>query len=149
MSGTERSAGRPWRRDGAVPGTDLDVIREGVIAHGRQQAQGSDAEDIAVALYDGDELIAGGFGRTEFQRLYVSFLWVHADHRGQGIGTDCLRQLEAMALQRGCVDALIETLLDEVAELYEHLGYACISHVHDFVPGFTRHTLLKVWRPRD
>lgn len=140
---------RDWRRDDAVPPTDLDEIRDAVISFGRQQTQGSDARDIAVALYDGDALIAGAFGRTEFQRLYVSYLWVHADHRGQGLGGDCLRQLEAMALKRGCVDALIETLLDEVAEMYEHLGYACISHVHDFVPGFTRHTLLKVWQARD
>ncbi|HEY1395843.1 GNAT family N-acetyltransferase [Roseateles sp.] len=92
---------REWRRDGAVPQDDLDAIRDGVIAYGRQQAQGSDAEDIAVALYDGDELIAGASGRTEFQRLYVSYLWVDADHRGEGFGGDCLRQLEAMALKRG------------------------------------------------
>jgi len=142
------SSSRAWRRDGAVPSSDLDAIREGVIAFGRQQAQGSDASDIAVALYDGDLLIAGATGRTEFQRLYVNYLWVDADHRGQGLGGDCLRQIEAMALQRGCVDVLIETLLDEVADIYERLGYACISHVHDFVPGFTRHTLLKVWKPR-
>ncbi len=141
--------GRDWRRDGAVSAADLEAIRDGVITHGRQQAQGSDALDIAVALYDGDTLIAGGHGRTEFQRLYVNYLWVDADHRGQGLGGDCLRQLEAMALKRGCVDALIETLLDDVAEIYEHLGYACISHVHDYVPGFTRHTLLKVWQARD
>lgn len=140
---------RDWRRDAAVPAADLDAIRDGVIAYGRQQAQGSDAQDIACALYQDGELIAGAWGRTEFQRLYVNYLWVHADHRGQGLGGDCLRQVEAQALKRGCVDALIETLLDDVAELYEHLGYACISHVHDYVPGFTRHTLLKVWAPRD
>ncbi|OWQ85116.1 hypothetical protein CDN99_23210 [Roseateles aquatilis] len=143
------SSTRAWRRDGAVPTADLETIRAGVVTFGRQQTQGSDAADIAIALYDGDELIAGGFGRTEFQRLYVSYLWVKDEHRGQGVGGDCLRQLEAQALRRGCVDALIETLLDDAAEIYEHLGYACISHVHDFVPGFTRHTLLKVWQPRD
>jgi GNAT superfamily N-acetyltransferase len=140
---------RQWRRDEAVPPAALDEIRNGVIIHGRQQTQGSDARDIACALYEGDGLIAGAWGRTEFQRLYISYLWVQASRRGQGLGGDCLRQIEAMALRRGCVDALIETLLDEVAEIYEHLGYACIAHVHDFVPGFTRHTLLKVWRPRD
>lgn len=143
------SAARQWRRDDAVPQAALAAIREGVISHGRQQAQGSDALDIACALYEGEELIAGAWGRTEFQRLYVSYLWVRDADRDQGLGGDCLRQLEAQALRRGCVDALIETLLDEVAEIYEHLGYACIAHVHDFVPGFTRHTLLKVWKPRD
>ncbi len=149
MTASTGGGGRDWRRDDAVPLHDLDALRDGVIRYGRQQTQGSDAEDIAVALYDGGELIAGASGRTEFQRLYVNYLWVDADHRGQGVGGDCLRQIEAMALKRGCVDALIETLLDDVAELYEHLGYACISHVHDFVPGFTRHTLLKVWQARD
>lgn len=143
------SEGLQWRRDGDVPAAALDEIREGVLLHGRQQAQGSDAQDIAVALFEDGELLAGGYGRTEFQRLYVNYLWVREDRRGQGVGGDCLRQLEAQALRRGCRDALIDTLLDEVADLYEHLGYVCIAHVHDYVPGFTRHIMLKVWTPRD
>ena len=141
--------GRAWRRDAEVPQAALDELRCGVVLHGRQQAQGSDACDIACALYEGERLVGGAFGRTEFARLYVNYLWVEAERRGQGLGGECLRQIEAQALQRGCVDALIETLSDETAELYEHLGYVCISHVHDYVPGFTRHTLLKVWKPRD
>jgi len=143
------SALRQWRRDEEVPQAALDAVREGVFIHGRQQAQGSDARDIACALYEGDELVAGATGRTEFGRLYVNYLWVEADRRGEGLGGACLRQLEAQALKRGCVDALIETLSDETAQIYEHLGYACIAHVHDYVPGFTRHILLKVWKSRD
>ena len=139
-----------WRSDAEVSAADRQAIREAVQLHGRQQTQGSDAQDIACALYDeAGVLLAGGWGRTEFQRLYVDYLWVHPDHRGQGLGGDTLRRLEALALRRGCLDALIETLLDDAAALYEHLGYACIAHVHDLVPGFTRHTLLKVWRPRE
>lgn len=140
---------REWKRDLEVPVADLDAVRDGVILHGRQQAQGSDAQDIACALYEDGALLAGASGRSEFQRLYVSYLWVRPEQRGRGLGGDCLRQLEAQALRRGCVDALIETLDDEVAAIYEHLGYACVAHLHDYVPGFTRHTLLKVWRPRD
>jgi GNAT superfamily N-acetyltransferase len=139
-----------WTSDAEVRPEDLAAIRDGVILHGRQQTQGSDAQDIALALHDDEgQLLAGGWGRTEFQRLYVNYLWVRPEHRGSGLGGDTLRRLEAQALRRGCLDALIETLSDDVAALYEHLGYACIAHVHDFVPGFTRHTLLKVWRPRD
>lgn len=139
-----------WRSDAEVSPADRQAIREAVQLHGRQQTQGSDAQDIACALYDeAGDLLAGGWGRTEFQRLYVDYLWVHPDRRCEGLGGDTLRRLEAQALRRGCRDALIETLLDDAAALYEHLGYACIAHVHDFVPGFTRHTLLKVWRPRD
>lgn len=142
------TAPRLWRRDAELPQADLEVIREGVIVHGRQQTQGSDAQDIACALYEEGELVAGAWGRTEFQRLYLAYLWVRTERRGEGLGGELLRQIESQALRRGCVDALIETLQDEVAELYEHMGYACIAHVHDFVPGFTRHTLLKVWQAR-
>lgn len=140
---------RVWRRDAELPPADLDAIREGVILHGRQQTQGSDARDIACACYEDGQLIAGAWGRTEFQRLYLSYIWVQSEHRGQGLGGQLLRQIEAQALKRGCVDALIETLLDEAADCFEHLGYACVAHLHDYVPGFTRHTLLKVWRDRD
>jgi GNAT superfamily N-acetyltransferase len=140
---------RVWRRDSELPPADLDAIRDGVILHGRQQTQGSDARDIACACYEDGQLIAGAWGRTEFQRLYLSYIWVQPEQRGQGLGGQLLRQIEAQALKRGCVDALIETLLDEAADCFEHLGYACVAHLHDYVPGFTRHTLLKVWRERD
>lgn len=140
---------RVWRRDAELPPADLDAIREGVILHGRQQTQGSDARDIACGCYEDGQLIAGAWGRTEFQRLYLSYIWVQPEQRGQGLGGQLLRQIEAQALKRGCVDALIETLLDEAAGCFEHLGYACVAHLHDYVPGFTRHTLLKVWRERD
>lgn len=140
---------RVWRRDAELPPADLDAIRDGVILHGCQQTQGSDARDIACACYEDGQLIAGAWGRTEFQRLYLSYIWVQPEQRGQGLGGQLLRQIEAQALKRGCVDALIETLLDEAADCFEHLGYACVAHLHDYVPGFTRHTLLKVWRERD
>jgi len=143
------AAGRAWRRDAEVSAEALSIIREGVALAERQQTQGSDVREISCALYEGEALLAGAWGRIELQRLHVIGLWVDDSRRGQGLGADCLRQLEALALKRGCVDALAETLSDEVAALFEHLGYACIAHVHDFLPGFTRHTLLKVWAPRD
>lgn len=143
------AAAHEWRRDEAVPPSGLDAVRDGVILHGLQQSQGSDARLIACALYEGDALLAGAWGRTEFQRLNLQYLWVRPERRGEGLGSECLRQIEAQALARGCVDALAETLLDEAAEFHEHRGYACIAHLHDFVPGFTRHTLLKVWAARD
>jgi len=94
-------------------------------------------------------LIAGALGRTEFRRLFINYLWVDEGWRGRGLVSDVLRRLEAQALKRGCVDALIETLSDRHAELYERLGYAMMAHVHDYLPGFTRYILIKVWKPRD
>lgn len=139
--------GGVWSQD--LPPGDLARIGDGVTAYGRALAAGGQATPISCGLYDGDRLIAGAAGRTEFRRLFVNYLWVDEDLRGQGLGTEVLRRIEAQALKRGCVDALIETLSDRHAELYERLGYAMMAHVHDYVPGFTRYILIKVWRPRD
>ena len=128
---------------------DAGVVSSGVIAFGRAEAAGGNAQDISCGLYEGDRLIAGALGRTEFRRLFINYLWVDEPMRGQGIGAEVLRRLEAQALKRGCVDALVETLSDRNAELYERLGYAMMAHIHDYIPGFTRYILIKVWRARD
>ena len=143
------AAARLWQFDAQLPAAALAQIAEGVRIAEQQLSQGSDAQPIACALFEGEALLAGASGRTEGQRLFIGQLWVRADLRGQGLAGDCLRQLEAQALRRGCVDALAETLSDEAADLFEHLGYACIAHLHDYLPGLTRHTLLKVWQPRE
>ncbi len=132
-----------------MPAAALDQLVAGVLIAHQQLIQGSDAQPIACALYEGDVLLAGASGRTEGQRLFIEQLWVQTEWRGQGLAGDCLRQLEALALRRGCVDVLAETVSDEAADLFEHLGYACIAHLHDYLPGLTRHTLLKVWMPRE
>lgn len=140
--------GGAWAQD--LSPDELARIGDGVTAYGRALAAGGNATPISCGLRDDNGvLIAGASGRTEFRRLFVNYLWVDEDLRGRGLGTEVLRRIEAQALKRGCVDALIETLSDRHAELYERLGYAMMAHVHDYVPGFTRYILIKVWRPRD
>ena len=84
----------------------------------RRQAAGGNAQPITCGLHEDGQLIAGATGRTEFRRLYIGYLWVDEAWRGGGIGTEVLRRIEAQALQRGCVDALIETLSDRTADWY-------------------------------
>jgi len=144
---TSSSGLRRWTTE--LPADDAARISEGVTRHGRAQAPGGQAQAIACGLYEDGHLIAGALGRTEFKRLFVNYLWVDEDWRGGGLGTELLRQLEAQALRRGCLDALIETLSDRTARWYEQLGYAMMAHVHDYIPGFTRYILIKVWKPRD
>lgn len=88
MSVAPQGEAERWWRDGEVSPAAVQALRERVRLFGRQQTQGSDAQDIACACFDEQgELLVGACGRTEFRR--------------------------------------------------------------HFVPGFTRHTLLKVWRSRD
>nr|WP_080438340.1 GNAT family N-acetyltransferase [Pseudomonas syringae] len=97
---------------------DLNAISDYVIRHGRAlpQSQGGKPESIACLVKEEGILIGGVTGRTEFQRLFINYLWVDEQWRSRGLGAACLNRVEALAMERGCVDALIETLNDEVAQ---------------------------------
>lgn len=100
-----------WTLQAEAPAEDLQVISEAVLSHVRAQAFDPDARPIACLVRDGDTLIAGGSGRTECQRLFVHYLWVAEEHRGEGLGSRILQELEAEATRRGCHDAIIGGLL--------------------------------------
>jgi GNAT superfamily N-acetyltransferase len=121
----------------------LQAIAAAVNAHVRGQAMQKDATSIACLVHDGDTLIAGGSGCTEYRRLFVHALWVAEAYRGRGIGSRMLRELEAEALRRGCRDAIIETLDDVVADLYRRLGYGLVAHLPAYLGSCDRHIMVK------
>ncbi len=62
-----------WSIEDAPAAADVERVTEGVISFGRALAQ-SDPRPIACfARYEGD-VVAGGYERTEFDRLFVSYL---------------------------------------------------------------------------
>ncbi|WP_440785048.1 GNAT family N-acetyltransferase [Pseudomonas syringae] len=133
-----------------VAGTDIDshlvkVIGEGVLQHGRalSESKGGQAQPVACLVMENDLLIGGATGRTEFRRLFINYLWIDAQWRGKGLGAEALHRLEASAAKTGCVDALIETLDDEVAKWYARCGYELIGHIPGYCGPWSRHTLLK------
>ena len=79
-----------------------------------------------LVLDDGETLIGGASGRTEFQRLYVSYLWVDADHRGQGHGQAVIRHALAQAWASACYKVVLTTSRKDPAvwAFYERCGFA-------------------------
>jgi GNAT superfamily N-acetyltransferase len=136
-----------WTLDAQAPEDDLKVISEGVFSHGRAQARDGNAEPVACLVRDGPRVVAGGTGRTEYRRLFVSHLWVAEDLRRQGLARRILQTLESEAAHRGCLDALIETLDDGVAAVYGRLGYRSVAVVESYVGPFNRHILVKPLEP--
>ena len=122
---------------------ELAALSEGVTQFGRALAIGGNPQPIACLVREGNAIVAGGSGRTEFSRLFVSYLWVAEHLRGKGLGTEVLARLESAAQERGCTDALVETLNDRVAKLYARVGYEPLETIPRYVGPFTRHILLK------
>ncbi len=132
-----------WSLESAASSESLAVISDGVLSHGRRQARGGNPRPTHCVVREAGHIVAGGTGRTEFGRLFVSHLWVHERLRGQGLGSRVLSELEAEASRRGCSDAMIETLDDAVAKLYARLGYEAIAVIPGYVGRFTRYIMLK------
>ena len=76
-------------------------------------------------------LVLDGRGYGEIKRMYVD-----PGHRGLGIGTSILRQLEQLASDEGCDRVRLETGVDqpEALSLYRKAGYAARPPFGDYVP---------------
>ena len=131
-----------WTLENDPTSIDLDTLSDGVTIAGRAFSK-SEAKPIAYLVRENGSVVAGVSGRTEFLRLFISYLWVSEEYRGQGIASRLLTEIESAAKARGCRDAIIETLLDDVATLYERRSYAPLAVVPNYVGHFSRYILRK------
>jgi len=132
-----------WELTGTPSKNDESVISDGVFEQGRGLATGGKAQALACFVRQDGMVIAGGLGRTEYGRLFITSVWVVADLRGQGIGSEVITRMEREAITRGCHDALIETLIEANVRLYERLGYKSVARIPKYVGDFTRSIMVK------
>ncbi|WP_299786818.1 GNAT family N-acetyltransferase [uncultured Shewanella sp.] len=69
------------------------------------------------------ELLAGFSARTFGNWLQIDNLWVSETLRGQNIGSRLLADAEAIAIERGCIYAILDTLNFQARPFYEARGY--------------------------
>lgn len=109
------------------------------------QATGIDDGDwLSVLVRDDDGGIVAGLGGTTWGgTLEVRQLWVHASHRGSGLGSTVLRAAEAEARRRGCTQAVLNTYDFQAPAFYARHGYEHIATVEDYPRGHRGFTLRK------
>jgi len=122
---------------------DLQRVRDEVVAHGRALSKCGESEPLAVFARQEDWLVGGVIGRMELKRLFVGYIWVDEGWRQRGLFSGLLTRIEAAAQRGGCIDAIVESLIDDVAAMFRAKGYVTVGMIPDYVPGFTRHILLK------
>ena len=98
---------------------------------------------LVLVLRTDDGHVAGGlWGATAHGWLYTQMLVVPETARGQGLGAQLMRQAEALACERGCIGAWVDTQFG-ARGFYERLGYAAFGELPDYPPGFSRTFLFK------
>jgi ribosomal protein S18 acetylase RimI-like enzyme len=104
----------------------------------------NDHKSLCVFARDGMGVIIGGLtGRTYWQYLEISFLWVDEKYRGEGYATKLMNAAEAEARARGCKRVFLDTLSFQALGLYLKLGYVEFGRLPGFSGKHDRHFLHK------
>ncbi len=87
--------------------------------------------------------IGGLWGRTIYDWLFVELLVVPEQHRRSDLGSRILAQAEAIARDRGCIGAWLDTYAFQAPDFYRKQGYTAFGTIDDHPRGQQRHFFQK------
>lgn len=123
---------------------DIDKIGNALDAYNRQFLGETGYSRMGLFVRDeGGEIFAGLVGMTYAGWLFVADLWVHADLRRRGIGTQLLELAERRAVDLGCHSAMLDTFSFQGPAFYPRFGYKLYGAL-DYPP---RHRRYFLWKP--
>lgn len=93
---------------------------------------------IVVVARAGVELVGGLAAEIVGDWLHVELLWVAEAARGQGLGSELLRQAEEAAAADGCSRAYLSTLATQAPDFYRRHGYVPIASFPSFAGPHAR-----------
>lgn len=113
-----------------------DRLFDGLRAHNEMHAGAINRQPLMVAAHAPDGALAGGLiGLTQWQWLYVDYLWVDGGRRGGGLGARLMRAAEEAAMDRGCRWSRLYTYDFQAPGFYAKLGYEQWGVLEDYPPG--------------
>ncbi len=127
---------------------DRDFIDDKLIEFNLSQVAPQRAEpflDLSRKIVDDSgEIVAGILcSLTAWNFLYVDILWVDQDHRGSGLGSKLLSEVEAIAKAEGCYLVHLDTFDFQAKGFYLKQGYEVFGVLDDCPVGHQRFFLKK------
>lgn len=93
---------------------------------------------VAVVARDVEgEIVGGVHGELCWEWLHIKSMWVAATHRGRGIGTRLLAEIEQAALRAGFAHAHLETTDFQAVGFYLRNGYEAFGRLPGKPAGHT------------
>lgn len=120
------------------------AITAPLLAHNIAHVGPIDYQPLIVTLRDEAGIIHGGlWGHTAHAWLFVQYLAVAAQARGQGLGARLMADAESEAARRGCHSVWLDTFEFQARGFYQKQGYVQFGELKDYPPPFTRYFFRK------
>ena len=125
-----------------------EAVRQAIVGplveYNQSQTGPNGSRPLVVVLRDGAGEMRGGlWGYTGYEWLFTQLLFVPADLRGAGVGTEIMRLAETEAVRRGCHSAWLDTFEFQARAFYERLGYVCFGELANYPSRYTRFFMQK------
>lgn len=123
---------------------ELEAIGGGLSAFNDSEVGPANRTPLAVVVRnETGTIVAGISGYTAWGWLYVQWLWVAEEARGQGLASRMLTAAEDEARARRCHASYIDTFNPVALAIYRRAGYVPFGQLDDFPKGRTRTFLQK------
>jgi GNAT superfamily N-acetyltransferase len=123
---------------------DVDAVKAGLVEFNARAVGVDKAVPMAVFARRDGVLLGGAVGFTHWEWLFIHYLWVSDELRGEGLGAHLLGMAETEGRERGCGAVWLDTFSFQAPGFYKRLGYRQFGQLDDFPPGQARHFL---WKP--
>lgn len=128
----------------ACPADAAHAVDAGLDHFNHEAAPLHEVQPLACIVHDGAGTVAGGaLGRRWGTCGELQQLWVRADTRGRGVGSEVVRRFEALARGQGCRTMHVETFSFQAPVFYQALGYRVAYERHDFPHGIVKYHLTR------
>jgi len=123
---------------------DEKIIYQGLLDYNLARIEDKNPRDLGIYLQDETgEKVGGLIGNTHGNWLFVKYLWVREDQRGQKIGSELIKQAEETAKERGCRYAFLDTFSFQAPAFYEKHGYKNVFTLEEYPVTGKRYYLTK------
>ncbi len=120
------------------------LILDGVRAFNRDRTGNERPRPIAYFVRDdAGEIIGGVQGSLWGRSMHIDALWVDANHRGRGHGTELMKAIEDYAAAHDHPLIYLETASFQALPFYQGLGYCVFGQLPNITEGHTLYFLSK------
>ena len=120
------------------------IVDGGLDSHNIAGAPLGDVQPLHVIAHDpGGAVVGGAIGRTWGECCELQQLWVLAESRSAGIGSQLMDAFEQNAHSRGCRLVYLDTFSFQAPNFYQARGYEEVLRTEGFTGGVIKLTMHK------